>query len=92
MTLLGLGQGVALSLALGYITARAPDGHHAAHLSTMAQSVGYMLAATGPFLLGALHGATGAWTVPLCLLLVLLLPATAAGLAASRSRFVLTRV
>jgi CP family cyanate transporter-like MFS transporter len=92
MTLLGLGQGVALSLALGYITARAPDGHHAARLSTMAQSVGYMLAAGGPFLLGALHGWTGGWTVPLCLLLALLVPLVGAGLVASAPRFVLGQV
>ncbi len=89
MTLLGLGQGVALSLALGYITARAVDRHHAAYLSTMAQGVGYMLAAGGPFLLGALHGWTGGWTVPLCLLLGLLIPLMGAGLAASRPRYVL---
>jgi CP family cyanate transporter-like MFS transporter len=89
MTLLGLGQGVALSLALGYITARAGDGHVAAHLSTMAQSIGYMLAAGGPFLLGALHGWTGGWTVPLCLLLGLLIPLLGAGLVASRPRYVL---
>ena len=64
-------------------------GHVAAHLSTMAQSIGYMLAAGGPFLLGALHGWTGGWTVPLCLLLVLLIPLLGAGLVASRPRYVL---
>jgi CP family cyanate transporter-like MFS transporter len=89
MTLLGLGQGVSLSLALGYIVARAPDSHHAAHLSTMAQSVGYMLAAAGPFMVGALHGATGGWTLPMLVLIVLLAPLLIAGLVASQDRHVL---
>ncbi|WP_249011042.1 MFS transporter [Conexibacter sp. DBS9H8] len=88
MTLLGLGQGVSLSLALGYIVARAPDARRAAGLSTMAQSVGYMLAGTGPFLLGALHGITGAWPVPIALLIVLLVPFTLAGRFAAAPRFV----
>ena len=91
MTLLGMGQGASLSLALGYIVARAPDSHHAAHLSTMAQSIGYMLAAAGPFLLGWLHGATGGWTVPLLLLIGFLVPLLVAGLVASQDRFVLER-
>ena len=91
MTMLGLGQGVSLSLALGYIVARAPDSHHAAHLSTMAQSVGYMLAAAGPFMLGALHGATGGWTLPMLVLIVLLAPLLIAGLVASQDRHVLAR-
>jgi CP family cyanate transporter-like MFS transporter len=89
MTVLGLGQGMTLSLALGYIIARAPDGNHAAHLSTMAQSIGYMLAAVGPLLVGALHGETGSWMLPLLLLSALLLPLTLTGLVASRPRYVL---
>ena len=57
--LLGLGQGAPLALALGYIVDRAPDSNHAAHLSTMAQSVGYLIASAGPFVMGALHGISG---------------------------------
>lgn len=89
MLLLGFGQGVAISLALGYIVARAPDSHHAAHLSTMAQGVGYLIACTGPFLVGAIHGLTGGWRVPLLLLLAVLVPLLVAGLGASRPRHVL---
>lgn len=89
MTLLGIGQGISIALALGFIVARAPDGHHAAHLSTMAQGVGYLIAWSGPFLLGAVHGATGDWTVPIALLGVVLLPLVIAGLGACRDRHVL---
>lgn len=40
-----------------------------AALSTMGQSVGYLIAAGGPFLVGVLHHATDSWTLP-CTLLV----------------------
>jgi CP family cyanate transporter-like MFS transporter len=37
-------------------------------MSTVAQSVGYLIAALGPFGMGLLHSATGTWTLPLALL------------------------
>jgi CP family cyanate transporter-like MFS transporter len=83
-TLLGVCQGAALSLALGFIVARAANSHHAAHLSTMAQGVGYLIAAAGPFLFGALHSLSSGWTVPLLFLAVVLVPMSIVGLAASR--------
>ena len=89
MRLFGFGQGALLALALGYIVARAPDSHHAAHLSTMAQSVGYLIASAGPFAMGALHGATNSWTLPIMMLLVSLVPMLLTGLVASQNRFVL---
>ena len=42
MVLLGLGQGAAIGLALTLIGLRARDDHHAAELSGMAQTVGYL--------------------------------------------------
>ncbi|MFE5742059.1 CynX/NimT family MFS transporter [Streptomyces celluloflavus] len=88
MTLLGLGQGAAISLALLFIVQRAPDTRHTAQLSSMAQCFGYILAATGPAVLGAVHDASGSWTVPLVVLLVLLVPQIAVGWGAARSRHV----
>lgn len=90
MTLLGLSQGALLALALGFIVARAPDTQHAAQLSTMAQSIGYLLASSGPFIVGALHGATGGWALPMVVLLCALVPLTISGLVASEDRYVLT--
>ncbi len=87
--LFGFGQGAPLALALGYIVARAPDSHHAAHLSTMAQSAGYLIASAAPFAMGALHGATGSWTLPVVMLLVSLVPMLLTGLVASQDRHVL---
>lgn len=83
---LGLAQGGALGLALTFMAMRAPDAPHAAQLSGMAQCVGYAMAASGPFAVGALHDLTGGWTVPLVVLLVLLLPQAVAGVLAGRAR------
>ncbi|MFE0376116.1 CynX/NimT family MFS transporter [Streptomyces inhibens] len=91
MVLLGLGQGAAISLALLFIVQRAPDARHTAQLSSMAQCFGYILAATGPAVLGAVHDASGSWTVPLAVLLALLLPQIAMGRLAARPRHVAGR-
>jgi CP family cyanate transporter-like MFS transporter len=86
--LLGFAQSAALGLALTLVALRAPDAAHAAQLSGMAQSVGYVLAATGPFAVGALRDLTGGWTVPLLLLVALLAVQGAAGVLAGRDRYV----
>lgn len=65
MIVLGAGQGAAFGLALLLITLRAPDPAAVTALSSVAQSVGYVLAATGPVLFGALRQVSGGWTVPL---------------------------
>lgn len=62
--LLGIGFGAGFTLVLALFVLRAHDVHRAAALSGMAQSVGYALAAVGPLAVGALHDATGGWTVP----------------------------
>jgi CP family cyanate transporter-like MFS transporter len=84
VVLLGLGQGACFSLALTFFALRAPDSEHAAALSGMAQSVGYLLAAVGPFLFGVLRDATQAWTVPLVLLFAIAVGLLITGLGAAR--------
>jgi CP family cyanate transporter-like MFS transporter len=82
--LLGLGGGVTLVLALTFQSQRAGSPGEAAALAGMAQSLGYLVAAAGPLLLGILHGATNSWTLPLTLLVVLSLATAAAGYGAGR--------
>ncbi|MCH6171795.1 CynX/NimT family MFS transporter [Pseudonocardia alaniniphila] len=84
MSLLGLGQGAAISLALLFIVQRAPDIRHAAQLSSMSQCFGYVLAALGPLALGVVHQATGGWTIPLLLVITVLIPQTLSGVLAAR--------
>ncbi|GAA1086751.1 MFS transporter [Kitasatospora arboriphila] len=81
---LGVAQGGSLGLALAFIVLRTDSAAGAARLSGMAQAVGYLVAAAGPVGAGALHQATGGWTVPLALLLVLAGAAAAAGWGAGR--------
>lgn len=88
MALLGLGQGAALGLALTLVALRSPDASHTSQLSGMAQSIGYMLAAVGPFLVGVVHDVTGSWTLPLLLLLVLFVPQGVVGVLAGRDLLV----
>ena len=68
---LGLGQGASLGLAIFFTMARAPDPRTAASLSGFAQSVGYLVATTGPLVVGFLHSAVGGWTVPVVVLLLI---------------------
>lgn len=91
MTLLGFGQGAAIALSLTYIVLRAPDARHTAHLSTMAQGVGYLVAGLGPIGLGMLHAAVGGWVLPVAALVLLLGVQALAGAAASRERHVRAR-
>ncbi|WP_433857333.1 CynX/NimT family MFS transporter [Streptomyces kronopolitis] len=84
--LLGVGQGGALGLALTMMVLRSGDAHTAARLSGMAQTGGYLLAAAGPLVLGAVHQATGGWSVPLILLLAVCAGLALLGAGAGRDR------
>jgi CP family cyanate transporter-like MFS transporter len=88
VVLLGLGQGACFSLALTFFALRAPDSQHAAALSGMAQTVGYLLAAGGPSIFGVLRDVTHAWTVPLVVLFAVTVCLLLAGLGAARDAHV----
>jgi MFS transporter, CP family, cyanate transporter len=62
--LLGLGVGGMFALALALLVNVTSTPAAAARLSGMALLVGYLLAATGPVLAGALHDAAGSYRVP----------------------------
>lgn len=84
--LLGLAQGAYLSLALLFFILRTPDTRAAAEISGMAQSIGYLLAATGPLLFGGLHDLTHGWAVPLLALCGITFALFAVGMGAGRAR------
>jgi MFS transporter, CP family, cyanate transporter len=83
---LGAAQGAALGLAIYFTMARAPDPGTAASLSSLAQSVGYLVAAAGPLAVGFLRAATGSWTVPVTFLLVICAVEMAVGMFAGRPK------
>ncbi|WP_193597148.1 CynX/NimT family MFS transporter [Microbacterium sp. YJN-G] len=72
-----------LSLVLINLRTRTMRGSVA--LSTVVQSAGYLVAATGPLVLGLLHAATGGWNAALLMLVVVALIGTGLGLLAARS-------
>jgi MFS transporter, CP family, cyanate transporter len=84
MLLLGFGQGASLGLGIFYTVARAPDPVTSASLSGFAQGIGYLVASAGPLLLGVLHTATGAWTIPVWVLLGVVVLQLAFGWLAGR--------
>jgi CP family cyanate transporter-like MFS transporter len=86
--LLGIGGGCAFSLAMIFLSLRTKDAHDAASLSGMSQSVGYLLAATGPALFGLFHDITASWNFPLLLLFVVSALVLIAGLGASKNQTV----
>ena len=88
VVLLGIGQNAAFPLALTLIVLRGGTVASTAGLSTMVQTVGYLVAATGPLVIGAVHDISGSWTPALIVLLALLIPQTVMGLEAARNRTV----
>ncbi|MCP2195734.1 MFS transporter, CP family, cyanate transporter [Williamsia deligens] len=80
--LIGLGQGGALSLALVLMNLRTASAAEATALSAFAQTVGYLLAATGPIVMGVLHSLTDGWSVPLIALAAVMVPLAVCGVVA----------
>jgi MFS transporter, CP family, cyanate transporter len=81
----GLGAGSTIILGLAFVSLRAAHSQQAAALSGMAQSVGYLLAAVGPALVGGLHDALGNWNAALGLCAALCFVMAVFGLFAGRA-------
>ncbi|MCL6454896.1 MAG: MFS transporter [Alicyclobacillus sp.] len=84
--LVGLAQGASISLSLTLLGLRSSNAVQAAELSGMAQSVGYLLAASGPLLVGLLNDASRGWSVPLWFLIAVDAVLLMAGLGAGRDQ------
>lgn len=84
----GIGQGGLIAAAMTLIVLRSPDSHVAAHLSGMAQGVGYTLAAIGPLLVGLIRDWTGSFAASSVLFVALGLGVAVTGLGAGRALYV----
>ncbi len=82
----GIGQGGLIAAAMMVIVLRSPDSHTAAHLSGMAQCVGYLIAAVGPLAVGVIHGAAGSFAATGPFIALLALAAAINGWLAGRAR------
>jgi CP family cyanate transporter-like MFS transporter len=88
VVVLGIGQNALFPLAMTLIVLRGGPVASTSALSTMVQTVGYLMAAGGPLAIGAVHDISGSWTPALLVLLGLLVPQTVIGLEAARNRTV----
>lgn len=80
----GFGTGGAFVLALTFFGLRARDARQTTALSGMAQSVGYLISASGPVLLGIVRDATGGWSVPLLIMIGVCVIQIVVGMLAGR--------
>ncbi len=84
--LVGLGT-TTFPLILTLIGLRARTAAGTAALSGFTQSMGYLIAAAGPFAVGLLHDLSDGWAVPLLALIALSVPLLLSGLAVSRTAY-----
>lgn len=82
----GFGSGATMILGLTFIGLRANSAHQAAALSGMAQTIGYLLAACGPPLMGKIHDANGDWQIPLIAVALISVVMSLFGALAGRDR------
>ncbi|WP_337184815.1 MFS transporter [Shinella sp.] len=87
----GIGQGGLIAVAMTVIVLRTRDPHMAAHLSGMAQCVGYLLAAIGPLIVGLIRGWTGGFGWSAVLIVLLGIGAAINGWFAGRALYVNAR-
>lgn len=85
ISLIGMVLGGSFGLALLFIVVRSTDTESATELSGMAQSIGYLVAATGPTLFGSLLDLSGDWNWGLYMLLAIAGMKLVMGLGAGRS-------
>lgn len=85
--LIGVGMG-SFAIAVAFISLRSATTADTEALSTMTQSIGYLIAATGPLAFGVLHGLLDGWTVPFVLVLGVLSAQVVLGVFAGRDRYV----
>ncbi|MBQ0059280.1 MAG: MFS transporter [Lachnospiraceae bacterium] len=72
-TICGLCNGSCLSFSMTVLALRAKNAQDSAQLSGLAQSIGFMMSAIAPALLGKIFDLTGTWTAPLGILMFLAL-------------------
>ena len=84
--LAGIAQGGGITVIFIAIVRRSRSLAENRRLSAMVQGGGYVVAATGPLVVGAVHEATGGWTVPLLVILGAVLVLAVAGTASAGGR------
>lgn len=84
----GFGMGAGFSLCMMFFSIRARTNNGSMNLSGFGQSVGYFIAAIGPFLIGLLHDILGGWTIGILSLIVISILFYIVALQASTNKYV----
>ncbi|MEY4980822.1 MAG: hypothetical protein RL174_160 [Actinomycetota bacterium] len=82
--LVGLGQATTFPMALSFISTRAANHVQTTQLSTLAQGIGYLIAAVFTFAVGALRDEFSSWLPGLAIILIATLIQTVAGYVAGK--------
>ena len=85
---IGFGGGASFALAMMLFTLRTKTAYEAAEISSFAQSLGYLLAASGPFLFGFLKDMTGSFFVPSLTFIIIALFLCIAGMISGSNRLI----
>ena len=85
---IGIALGLAFTLAMMFMVLRTRNTSESAELSGMSQTIGYIIAACGPPVFGALFSFTQNWYFPLGLLVVTAFVLCWVGLNSAKDRFV----
>ncbi|HEY9570385.1 MAG TPA: MFS transporter [Metalysinibacillus sp.] len=88
MICIGSAGGSSFSLAMMLFTLRTKTAYAAADLSGFAQSIGYLLAASGPVIFGWLYDQTGNWQLPIYVFLVVVAILFVSGWYAAGNKYV----
>jgi CP family cyanate transporter-like MFS transporter len=89
---LGLGQGGSFSIATMLVVLRSSNSEVVASLAGMTQLIGYVLAASGPFIAGLLRDLTGGWNFTAVFFVFIAFAAAAAGMGAGRNLHVTAKL
>lgn len=84
----GFCSGACISFSMALFGLHTTNAADASALSGFSQSLGYLLAAAGPTVMGKLYDYSGGWTMPLVMLLALALILTLLGYLVGREKMV----
>lgn len=87
--LAGIGSSANFALSLLFLSIRAPNAEAASQLSGMAQSIGYIIAAFGPIVIGYIFDVTNNWSDAMYVVLLILLVVSFFGFKAGKNKYVL---
>ncbi|MBM0844020.1 MFS transporter [Staphylococcus saprophyticus] len=88
MVIVGLAMGACFSLCMTFFSIRARTSNGSISLSGFGQSVGYFIAAFGPFLIGLLHDLTNSWDIVIIAFIMMSVLVFIFGFAAAKNRVV----